>query len=312
MERKKQIPRFHPKRFLSFEVVCLVLVAVAVYFGTLDHTFHFDDKQNVWNNSTIQISNFSFNELIKAGFEGNLKQRPVANISFALNYYFNGVDVRGYHVVNIFIHLLAGILLFYFVKITLSIPLVRDRYGQSKFIPFFTALIWLIHPLQTQSVTYIVQRMNSMAAMFFIMAMLFYVKARMTPHTVKKMVFFLTSFIAGILAFGTKENSITLPVFILLYEWYFFQDLRVKISRHQFYWIMAICFIFVFILYLFLGSSPLNALISGYGGRPFTLGQRLLTEPRVVLLYVMFVLLFGLEQPPAGGPRAFLVAAVTG
>ena len=63
-----------------------MVVAVAVYFGTLDHTFHFDDKQNVWNNLNIQISNFSFNEQIKAGFEGNLNQRPMANISFALNY----------------------------------------------------------------------------------------------------------------------------------------------------------------------------------------------------------------------------------
>ena len=56
MERKKQIPILPPKRFLSFEVVLLVVVTVAVYFGTLDNTFHFDDKQNVWNNSSIQVS----------------------------------------------------------------------------------------------------------------------------------------------------------------------------------------------------------------------------------------------------------------
>ena len=283
---KEQSPILYLKKFLSFEIVCLVLVGIAVYSGTLDHTFHFDDKPNLWNNSSLQISSLSVDELVKAGFESILHNRPVANISFALNYYFHGLEVRGYHAVNIIIHLLAGILLFYFVKITLSIPCVRDRYGPAKSIPFFTALIWLVHPLQTQSVTYIVQRMNSMGAMFFIMAMLFYVKARMTPEKKKKVLFFLTSFIAGLLAFGTKENTATLPAFILLYEWYFFQDLRVKISRTQLFWIIITGFIFTFVLYLFLGSSPLERLTSGYGGRPFTLSQRLLTEPRVVLHYM--------------------------
>ena len=119
---KKRVPTFHSKRYLSFEIVCLVLVGIAVYSGTLDHTFHFDDKQNIWNNSSLQISSLSVDELVKVGFESRIPSRPAANISFALNYYFHGLEVRGYHAVNIFIHLLAGILLFYFVKITLSIP----------------------------------------------------------------------------------------------------------------------------------------------------------------------------------------------
>ena len=283
---KEQSPILYLKKFLSFEIICLLLAGIAVYWGTLDHTFQLDDKNTIWNNPFIQISSLSVDELVKAGFESVLHNRPVANISFALNYYFHGLEVRGYHAVNIIIHLLAGILLFYFVKITLSIPCVRDRYGSAKFIPFFTALIWLVHPLQTQSVTYIVQRMNSMGAMFFIMAMLFYVKARMTPEKKKKVLFFLTSFIACLLAFGTKENTATLPAFILLYEWYFFQDLRMKISRQQFCWILSIGLLLVFVLYLFLGTSPLDRLTSGYGGRPFTLSQRLLTEPRVVLHYI--------------------------
>jgi tetratricopeptide (TPR) repeat protein len=108
----------------------------------------------------------------------------------------------------------------------------------------------------------------------------------MTPEKEKKVLFFLTSFISGLLAFGTKENTATLPAFILLYEWYFFQDLRVKISRTQLFWIIITGFIFIFVLYLFLGTTPLDRLTSGYGGRPFTLSQRLLTEPRVVLHYM--------------------------
>jgi tetratricopeptide (TPR) repeat protein len=291
MDSKKQYPLFHPKRYPWFEIVCLIIMAGAVYFATLDHTFHFDDKQNIWNNSFIQISSLSFSDLMQAGFEGNLNKRPVANISFALNYYFHGLDVRGFHGVNIFIHLLASIMLFYFVRITLRLPILRDRYGDAWLVPFFTALIWLVHPLNTQSVTYIVQRMNSMAAMFFIMAMLFYVKARITPSKMKRITFFCLCFIGSFLAFGTKENTATLPLFIILYEWYFFQDLRVKITRTQLFWLVGICLVFVFILYHFLGSSPLNKLTHGYGGRTFTLDQRLLTEPRVVLHYISLLFL---------------------
>ena len=176
--------------------------------------------------------------------------------------------------------------LFYFVKKTLSIRLVRDRFGETGLIPFFTALIWLVHPLHTQAVTYIVQRMTSMAALFFIMAILFYVKGRLTHERVKKILFFGSSFIAGLLAFGTKENTATLPLFILIYELYFFQDLRLKISRKQVFWIVTLsCMAGIVLLSFFMGSSQLSKLLY-YGDRQFTLAQRLLTQPRVVLHYI--------------------------
>jgi hypothetical protein len=189
-DEKNNLPISYPKKYLLFQLVSLLLLTFIVYSGTLDHSFHFDDKSNIRSNHFIQISSLSLDELRKAGLESENHQRPVANISFALNYYFHGLEVRGYHYVNIFIHLLAGIILYYFVKATLCLPLYRDKYSKSQFIPFFTALIWMVHPLHTQSVTYIVQRMNSMAGMFFIMAMLFYVKARLTPEKTKKILLF--------------------------------------------------------------------------------------------------------------------------
>jgi len=290
-DEKNNFSISYPKKYLLFEIVSLLLLTVIVYGGTLNHTFHFDDKSNISGNPSIQISNISVDELVKADTASKTPKRPVANISFALNYYFHGLDVKGFHVVNIIIHLLAGIMLYFFVKKTLNIPLVRDRLGEASFIPFFTALIWLVHPLHTQSVTYIVQRMNSMASMFFIMAMLFYVKGRLTPERVKKILFFIISFGAAILAFGSKQNTATLPLFILLYEWYFFQDLRIKISRKQFFLVTALGGTFAFIFYYYLGSSPFERLFfPGYGGRPFTMPQRLLTQPRVVLHYISLLL----------------------
>ena len=287
--KKNNFSIFYNKKYLLLQITSLLLITFIAYSDTLDHSFHFDDAANIWSNPYIQISSLSLDELSKAGLESVNHQRPVANISFALNYYFHGLEVRGYHYVNIFIHLLAGIILYYFVKATLCLPLYKDKYSKSQFIPFFTALIWLVHPLHIQSVTYIVQRMNSMAALFYIMAMLFYVKARLTPEKTKKILLFLFSLIASIFAFGSKQNTATLPLFILLYEWYFFQDLRLKFSKKQLFWIAAIGCLFVIVLFLLLGSSPLDKLFPSYSGRPFSMAERLLTQPRVVLLYILLI-----------------------
>jgi len=287
--KKNNFSIFYNKKYLLLQITSLLLITFIAYSDTLDHSFHFDDAANIWSNPYIQISSLSLDELRKAGLESVNHQRPVANISFALNYYLHGLEVRGYHYVNIFIHLLAGIILYYFVKATLCLPLYRDKYSKSQFIPFFTALIWMVHPVHTQSVTYIVQRMNSMAGMFFIMTMLFYVKARLTPEKTKKILLFLFSLIASIFAFGSKQNTATLPLFILLYEWYFFQDLRLKFSKKQLFWIAAIGCVFVIVLFLFLGSSPLDKLFPSYSGRPFSMTERLLTQPRVVLLYILLI-----------------------
>ena len=92
-------------------------------------------------------------------------------------------------------------------------------------IPILTVLIWLVHSLHTQSVTYIVQRMNSLAAMFYILSLLLYVKARLSQTSVGRTLRFAGCILVGILALGSKQTAATLPLFIFLYEWYFFQDL---------------------------------------------------------------------------------------
>ena len=165
-DEKNNLPISYPKKYLLFQLVSLLLLTFIVYSGTLDHSFQFDDEPNIWDNHFIQISSLSFDNLVTAGFKSVNAKRPVANISFALNYYFHGLDVRGYHFVNIIIHLLAGIMLYYFVKNTLCIQSVRDKFGEAGFVPFYTALIWMVHPLHTQSVTYIVQRITAWRACF--------------------------------------------------------------------------------------------------------------------------------------------------
>ena len=84
------------------------------------------------------------------------------------------------------------------------------------------ALLWLVHPLHTQSVTYVIQRMNSLAALFFVLAMLLYVRGRQVESRPVRYLAFSACAAAGLLAIGSKQNAAMLPVFLVLYDWLFF------------------------------------------------------------------------------------------
>ena len=160
--------------------------------------------------------------------------------------------------------------------------------------PFFTVFIWLVHPVQTQSVTYVVQRMNAMAAMFYVMSFLLYVKARLAEGKQKRWLLFLGCILAGILALGSKEIAATLPFFIFLYEWYFFQDLSLIWLKRHFFAIIGISTLFIIVLFMYMGKHPIAFILSGYQIRDFTLMERVLTEFRVVIFY-MSLLIFPLQ-----------------
>ena len=273
----KDVPsiKYGPKR-QTLLLSLLAIVVILIYADTLTSPFIFDDLPNIFHNPHIRIPALSFENLAWAGFQSPEARRPVANISFALNHYFNGYNPVGYHVVNILIHLACGIFLYFLVNATLQTPALRSRYEKLGWIPFFTAFIWMVHPLQTQSVTYVVQRMNSMAAMFYVLSMLFYVKFRMSTVARMKWTMFAGCVLAAILAFGTKEITATLPVFILLYEWYFFQKLGRQWARRNFLLFGAVCLLFIIIALVYLDFDPAR-ILGGYGGRDFTPAQRLLT-----------------------------------
>jgi hypothetical protein len=124
---------------------------------------------------------------------------------------FHLYNVVGYHLVNVLIHITTGNFLYSFAKTTPSPPSLRVRYAPHSWIPAFTAFIWLVHPIQIQSVTYIVQRMNSMATMFCVICMLVSAKARLAREKGKKWALFAGCMVAGIPALSCKETAVTLP-----------------------------------------------------------------------------------------------------
>ncbi|MDY6953184.1 MAG: tetratricopeptide repeat protein [Thermodesulfobacteriota bacterium] len=262
----------------------LSLLVLFIYSNTLDSPFIFDDKPNIQDNPQIRLSELTLDGVKKAG----ASSRPVAMISFALNYYFHQYNVLGYHLVNILIHITTGILLYLFVGITLKMPSVVAMYGAHRWIPFFTALLWLVHPTQTQSVTYVVQRMNSMAAMFYLLSLLLYAKARLAGEKRKRWLLFVGSGLSGLLALGSKQTAATLPVFVLGYEWYFFQGLSKDWLKRHLAYLFGITVFFAVISLVFLGLNPLETFqsIGDYSRNEFTFGQRVLTQFRVVIYYL--------------------------
>ena len=287
---KNQPPiAYGPKRE-TLLLSLLAIVVILIYADTLTTPFIFDDLINIENNPHIRVPALSFENLAWAGFNSPEGRRPVANISFALNYYFNGLNLVGYHVVNILVHLACGIFLYFLAQATLQTPALRWRYEKFGWIPFFTAFIWLVHPLQTQSVAYIVQRMNSMAAMFYVLSMLFYVKFRLSKASRAKWPLLAGCVIAAFLAFGTKEITATLPLFIILYEWYFFQELSAQWAKRNFILLGGVFLLFILIALVYLDYNPIAKILRGYSTRDFTPLQRVLTESRVVIFYISLML----------------------
>jgi hypothetical protein len=218
----------------AIALLLFIILGSVIYSNTLKVPFIFDDLSRIKENPYIRMNEFSVDNLVHAAFnKESSANRPLGNLSFALNYYFNGLNPKGYHVVNITIHILTAIFLYFLFKSILSIPLLSTRYGHSDVIAFFAALVWLVSPLQTQSVTYIVQRLNSMAAMFYVLSFLSYVKGRLAGDKRQRWLWFAGSILSCILALASKQNAAMLPFFILLCEWFFFQDLDSKWMKRR-------------------------------------------------------------------------------
>lgn len=271
-------------------VAALVAFATCLaYFNSLDGPFVFDDIRNVRENQQIRIDSLSPSSLIGA-MQGNPTPRPIAYLSFALNFYFGGLDVSGYHWINTLIHALNGVLVFLLAKTILcriSYDGLDPKIEKAYFASLAIALIFVLHPVQTQAVTFIVQRMTSLCTLFYLAALLAWVAGRDASLKSYKCAAYCTAFVLWLLALGTKQFAVTLPAVILMFEWILYQNGKWKIS--YLYGLIATAVSVAFICYVFKGDQFLKIFTRGYSQREFTLTERLLTEGRVILHYVSLI-----------------------
>jgi tetratricopeptide (TPR) repeat protein len=273
-------------RFRWPAVALFIVVGAAIYANALDVPFYFDDTQNIRENPHIRVTGLGVDQIATAAIESHIPRRPVANLSFALNYYLHGYRVAGYHGVNIAVHVLAGVFLFLLLQFTLELPVLRSMFRHPGLTAFFSALLWFTHPIQTQSVTYIVQRMNSMAAMFYLLSLLSYAYGRRAEKRSVKWGCFLGSALSGLLSLGSKEIAVTLPVVLFLYEWYFFQDLQPAWLKKHIPYVFGVLLFLGLSAYSYLGSNPMTAVRADYLHRDFSIIQRVFTQFPVVIYYV--------------------------
>jgi tetratricopeptide (TPR) repeat protein len=271
----------------SFGLI-FVFAGLLAYSNTFTSPFHFDDLQNIKESPTAHQLVDEDITLTEAVLESYCTNRPIANVSLLLQYALHGENVMGYHVVNLVIHMAAGLLLYWITKTTLTLPAAGGfKEDEACWLALFSALLWFLHPVQTQSVTYIVQRMNSQAAMFYLLALFLYVRGRLRVMSGRTgWPWFLGCALSGLLALGSKEIAATLPVFLFLYEWFFFQDLKGAWLKRSLPYLLGVLVLVGLAALVYLGPNPKATLLSGYERRDFTPGERVLTQFRVVLYYV--------------------------
>ena len=277
-------------RKISRIILALALFIMAgwfLYAPALRAPFVFDDIDNIVNNPFIRLTHINTTEL-----QAILKSpcpRPLANLTFAINYYVHQYDLFGYHLVNFAVHIMNAFLVFLIARLTLGLC-----GSQKTWMAPPIALLWLVNPVHTQSVTYIVQRMNAMAAMFVLLSLTCYILARrIQTHGGGKMptvILMTAAGFSGLLSLLSKENAAVLPIIILLYEYFFFQDLKSIWLKKRFRWGAVAFIILAVIALVYLKGDPFEKILGMYEKKSFTPIQRLLTEPAVVIYYISLLL----------------------
>lgn len=281
---------FPPPHFLTRPLPVFFLLAVLatlIYSNTFSVPFIFDDVPNIVENSRIK----DLRNLLD--FSGS---RYIGYLSFSLNYYFNGLQLFGYHTVNLAIHIINAFLVYLFVRLLLQTPAIKQGNSsgtdRASWIALATALLFVVHPIQTQAVTYIVQRFASLATLFYLLSVVSYLKGRLPSADVRNKFFWcVLALLSTVLAMKTKEISFTLPIMLVLIEIVFFG----AIDKER------MVFFVPFLLTLLI--IPLSRLdVVGNIGEGFaqqttvlSRGEYLFTEFRVILTYLR-LLLFPINQ----------------
>lgn len=202
------------RNFLACAVIGLV--ALAAYANSFSGPFVFDDLFAVVNNPTIQRL-WPIGKVITP-LEGGITVggRPILNLSFAINYAIGGLSVWGYHAVNLGIHILAAIVLYGFLRRTLLRPALSARFGADSWaLALAIAVLWVLHPLQTESVTYIVQRAESLGGLFYLLTLYCFVRGIELEGNRGWLWAAVLSCAVGM---GCKETMATAPLVVWLYD----------------------------------------------------------------------------------------------
>ncbi|TNC80739.1 MAG: hypothetical protein C9356_12625 [Oleiphilus sp.] len=280
----------------TFQLVLIAMLTLSVFAAGLSGGFYFDDEWNVLRNSALQVEGLGIEQLWAAAMSGTAGPlgRPLATLTFAINHLFFGFDPYYFKLTNLVIHLACGAAV-YAVSFSLSRQLYFGVEKYRKLFAALVALLWLLHPLNLTPVLYVVQRMTSLSALFCLLGMLAYIQARLSSTDQQlrsRLLLIVTYFICFPLGLLSKENAALLPVYCLLIELIFFRFRlgdgtlsKPLISLH-----IVLVLVPGLIILAYLLVSP-EWVMGGYVRRDFTMLERLLTQPRILVFYLSQLIL---------------------
>lgn len=283
-------------------VLTAIVLSAAAYWPGLHGDFFFDDEPNILQVESLRLASLSapaLREALGSGLAGP-SGRPVAQLSFAFNHYFSGgFDPFAFKAVNLALHALAGLLVFF-----LGLRLLRAGAAAAAVL----AAVWLLHPLQLTTVLYAVQRMTGLSALFLFAALLLHVRGREGGGAAGAAQVAVAWGLLWPLSFLSKETGALFPLFALAWELILRRQATGRLDR--FARMLAVLAGLTFAAGLIYAALPAGQwLWAGYGFRPFTLAERLLTEGRVLWFYLGLMLL---PRPDAFGLHHDDIAASTG
>jgi protein O-mannosyl-transferase len=261
-------------------ILTLCLLGTLIYSNSFYNSFHFDDFPHIVNNISIR-NLYDFHQILS-----NEPTRAVAYFSFALNYHWGALNVWGYHALSLLIHIATSILVWQFMRLTVK---------NAPWTAFFVAVIFLTHPLQTQAVNYIYQRAALLAAFFYMASMVLYARAALrweaSPGSKRGQLYYAGSLGCAALSMLSKENAVSLPVMICLYQWFFFR------GQKAFDWKRTVPFFLLLLIVPFSWGLLNLQTLTGIGKTVKGISQGLpvhqyaLTQAKVILTYLKLLIL---------------------
>jgi hypothetical protein len=285
-------------------LVLFILLTTAIYWPGLSGGFLFDDFPNIVDNVAVQPQHISVPQLTAAALSSPSSEfkRPLASLSFAANYLTSGLDPFAMKLTNLLIHLANGLLIFILAKVLIRLT-VESKPRHAGVLAALVAGSWLLLPINITAVLYVVQRMESLANLCVLAGLLGYVVGRdrmLRDHKGSLLAFasLVTATLCGLLA---KETAVMLPLYAVLVEFFVFQrapchlmtaippSITIPPDRRVFVLFVIILAIPLALGLIWLLPSLLQP--ATWMNRNFTLRTRLLSEARVVIDYIRWIVL---------------------
>ena len=293
----------------------ILLAGFLVYFNSLSGPFVFDDQYSIVTNPAIREW-WYLARIFAQQTQTPLAGRPLVALSFALNFAMGGLAVRGYHLGNIAIHLACALLLFGLVGRTLRLPRLADRYGEgAPNLAFAIALVWTLHPLNTEAVDYLTQRTESMMALFYLLTV--YAGARSLAPAGRSAAWQAIAVLSCAMGMACKESMVTAPVIVVLYDRIFYFDSLPQAVKARWRFYGGLATTWLFLAYLMLPGPRSGSVGFTIGARPWTyvLNQTVMIARYLRLSFWPSALVVNYGPPVSltlgdVGPQAILVVAL--